>query len=189
LRGERCFLARTGYTGEKGYELYLPHGLAPWAWEALLATNPKTGIQPIGLGARDTLRLEAGYLLYGNDLNETISPLQAGIAWATKLDGEDFVGRAALLAERERGSARRLVCFKMEDQGIARHDMEVYLGETLIGTVTSGSVLPTVGGAGGMALVTAGMVKVGDRVGIKIRHEVKQAVIVNRPLYVARVKD
>ena len=189
LQGATCYVARTGYTGEKGYELYLPHHLATWAWQGLLATKANTGIQAIGLGARDTLRLEAGYLLYGNDLSETISPLEAGIGWATKLDGEDFVGRAALLQQKAEGIKRRIHCFIMDEPGIARSAMEVYRGSELIGMVTSGSVLPTVGGAGGMALLRNGTVAVGDPISVKIRQDLKKAKITNRPLYAARVKD
>jgi aminomethyltransferase len=135
------------------------------------------------------LRLEAGYLLYGNDLNETITPLEAGIAWATKLDAGDFMGRDALLRQKAEGVPRRIFCFRMQDQGIARHDMEVYSGDQALGYVTSGSVLPTLGGAGGMALLKTGKVAVGDSVAIKIRNDMKQAVLAPRPLYVARVKD
>lgn len=189
LQGASCYLARTGYTGEKGYELYLPHRVAVWAWTGLLATKEKTGIQAIGLGARDTLRLEAGYLLYGNDLREDISPLEAGIGWATKLDGDDFIGRAALLQQKAQGVKRRIYCFRMEEPGVARTGMEVYRNNELIGYVTSGSALPTLGGAGGMALLQNGAVNVGDSVTIKIRSESKSAKIAARPLYAARVKD
>jgi aminomethyltransferase len=189
LGGLHCLLARTGYTGEKGYELYLPHEIAAWAWTELLATKERTGIQAIGLGARDTLRLEAGYLLYGNDLNEDISPLEAGISWATKLDGDDFIGKAALCAQKALGVPRRMYCFTMLEPGIARSGMEVFLGDEQIGYVTSGSVLPSLGKVGGMMLVTAGKVEVGAAVTIKIRHELKQACIAPRPLYNARVKD
>ncbi len=189
IKDRLCYLARTGYTGEKGYELYLPHELASWAWEEIVASSPLTGIRPIGLGARDTLRLEAGYLLYGNDLNESTSPLEAGIGWATKLAAGAFIGREALLRQKAEGVERRIFCFRMEEQGIPRHDMEVYRGDEVLGTVTSGSVLPTLGGAGGMALLKAGTIAVGDSIAIKIRHEMKQARLVARPLYMARVKD
>jgi aminomethyltransferase len=189
LQGASCLLARTGYTGEKGYELYLPHRSATWAWTEMLASKERSGVQPIGLGARDTLRLEAGYLLYGNDLSTEISPLEAGIAWATKLDGEDFIGRNALLSQKAQGLPRRMYCFQMSDSGIARSGMEVFCGDEQIGYVTSGSVLPSLGGVGGMALLRNGAVAVGDEITINIRNERKRARLAPRPLYAARVKD
>ncbi len=187
VRGRDGLIARTGYTGERGFELYLPNASAVGAWDSLLATAPTTGIQPVGLGARDTLRLEACYLLYGNDMNDEVSPLEAGISWAVAIDKPDFIGKAALVKQKERGLERSMFCFTMAD-GIPRHDMLVYKGADLVGKVTSGSVLPTVGGAGGMALLDPKKVKVGDDVEVDVRGKRKLARLVKKPLYKAKVK-
>lgn len=189
VEGSDVLLARTGYTGEVGYELYIPNKSIVAVWRALLATKEKTGILPIGLGARDTLRLEACYLLYGNDMNEKVSPLEAGIAWATKIDAKDFIGKEALIAQKESGLQNKIYAFKLEDKGIPRHGMDIYFADEKIGTVTSGSVLPTVGGAGGLAFLKTNKVKLDDAIEIDIRGKRKLARIVKRPLYSAKVKN
>lgn len=188
LFGTDAYVARTGYTGEHGYEIYLPNAIAVKTWEALFATSAKTGLKPIGLGARDTLRLEACYLLYGNDMNDTVSPLEAGIAWAVRMEKENFIGKTVLANQKEKGVPRKIVCFIMEEKGIARHDMDVYVGEKLVGKVTSASFLPTLEQAGGMALIQSDAAKVGDKIEIDIRGKRKLAKIEKRPLYSARVK-
>jgi aminomethyltransferase len=189
LFGRPCWLARTGYTGEHGYELYLPNDVATKTWLALLETTPQSGIVPVGLGARDTLRLEACYLLYGNDMDDSVTPLEAGISWAVRMDCGDFVGKDALLKQKETGVPRQLVAFTMTDDGIPRHDMEVFhLDGTKLGKVTSGSVLPTVGGAGGLCLIDAKRAKVDDEVEIDVRGKRKRARLVKKPLYKAKVK-
>lgn len=186
--GEAGYIARTGYTGEWGYEIYVPATIVARCWTALLATAPETSIEPIGLGARDTLRLEACYLLYGNDMDDLVSPLEAGINWATRLDTADFIGKAALVAQKAAGLKRLNMAFIMDGDGIPRHDMQVYKNNELVGKVTSGSVLPTVGGAGGMAMLDPRAVKVGDTVEVDIRGKRKPARIVQKPIYKARVK-
>ncbi len=187
LYGKSALLARTGYTGEHGYEVYLPTSVAEQTWMALLEQSAKYGVRPIGLGARDTLRLEACYLLYGNDMNDEVTPLEAGISWATKMDKGDFIGREVLVAQKAAGLKRQMVAFKMIEDGIPRHGMKVLAGDTAAGEVTSGSVLPTVGGAGGMALVSTSL-KEGDEFFIDIRGIKKRAKIVKRPIYAARTK-
>lgn len=187
--GHKALLARTGYTGEKGFELYLPPSCALQAWETLLATAPTTQVQPVGLGARDTLRLEACYPLYGHEMDETVSPLELGISWAVKLGKGEFVGRSALLAQKEAGVPRRLYAFQMQEQGIARQGMRVLWRGEDCGAVTSGSVLPSVGGAGGLALLSAVDLELGESLAIDIRGKTKQAKIVKRPFYAVRVKD
>lgn len=210
FRGLRCLIARTGYTGERGYEVYSPPSTLPPMWESLMETADKTGIKPIGLGARDTLRLEACYLLYGNDMNDEVSPLEAGIGWACKLEKGDFIGATALRSQKTEGLKRKLFAFKMIDDGIPRHDMRAYsnskaslvsaetctsqdftsdLKNISLGWITSGSVLPSVGGAGGMALLDPHQVKIGDRFFVDIRGKLKAAVITERPLYKAKVKE
>lgn len=186
IHGKKSYVARTGYTGEKGYEIYVPNETAPAVFSELLE---KTKAKPIGLGARDTLRLEACYLLYGNDMDETVSPIEAGIGWAVRFDKGDFLGKAKMEAQKAgTAEARKMVAFKLEDEGIARHGMDVYVGDRKVGTVTSGSVLPTVEGAGGMALIAKDAGQLGDTVEIDIRGKRKLARLVKRPLYSAKVK-
>jgi aminomethyltransferase len=187
--GEGCLIARTGYTGELGFELYLPneHGLR--VFDALVETASTSSLKPIGLGARDTLRLEACYLLYGNDMNETVTPLEAGIGWAVKLEGSNFIGKDPLVQQKTLGAPRKMIAFRLEDSGVPRHGMNVYRGDELIGSVTSGSVLPTIGGSGGMALVETSSVSIGDQIEIDVRGKRKLARVAKRPLYSARVKD
>lgn len=187
LLGASVYIARTGYTGEFGFEIYLPAQSAKQVWTALTSLKDKYGVKPIGLGARDTLRLEACYLLYGNDMTDSVSPLEAGIAWATKLDKGDFIGRAALMDQKACGIKRQIVAFKMADDGIPRQGMKVFFQGKDIGHVTSGSVLPTLGGAGGMALLAHGP-KEGDEILIDIRGQQKRAKVCKRPLYAARTK-
>ncbi len=189
LFGKKVLIARTGYTGELGYELYLPHEIASKTWQEFLKTAPTTGLKPIGLGARDTLRLEACYLLYGNDMNETVTPLEAGISWATKMNGPSFIGKSVLEKQKSEGLKRKICAFKMtEEKAIPRHDMDVYFKGELAGKVTSGSVLPTLGGAGGMSFLSSA-IKEGDTIEVDIRGKRKSAKIVKRPLYTAKVAD
>lgn len=187
LGGGGSLIARTGYTGEFGFEIYLPVASAVSVWTSLYELAGKHGVVPVGLGARDTLRLEACYLLYGNDMNDGVSPLEAGISWATKIDKGDFIGRSALVAQKSSGVKRRMIAFKMSDDGIPRHGMSIFAKGRRVGEVTSGSVLPTVGGAGGMALIDSSLVD-GETILVEIRGHQKQAKIVRRPLYAARTK-
>lgn len=184
LKETQIYIARTGYTGEWGYEIYLPNELVAGIWEKAL----EYGAFPIGLGARDTLRLEACYLLYGNDMNEDVSPLEAGVAWAVKLDRDnEFLGQRALLSQKASGQYRRMFAFKMEEEGIPRHGMKIFdRNQKEIGVVTSGSVLPTLGGAGGMCLINNG--DIGEQVTIDVRGKTKLARLTDRPLYKARTK-
>lgn len=185
LFGRRAWLARTGYTGEAGYEIYLENETAAECWQALL----KCGASPIGLGARDTLRLEACYLLYGSDMNDSVSPIEAGISWAVKADKGEFVGRNRVLQDLDINSQRRkMVAFQLEDKGIARAGMDILKDGVKIGKVTSGSYLPSLDLAGGMALIEKSAAKVNDHVEIDVRGKRKLAKIVKRPLYSPKVK-
>ena len=182
--GHTCLVASTGFTGEFGYELYTPKDKTAPIWRALL----DAGAAPIGLGARDTLRLEASFLLYGQDISETISPIEAGIGWAVKPE-TGFLGAPVLDKQKKDGAARRLICFQMEEQGIPRAQMEILDREgTPVGFVTSGGVLPTVGGSGGMALVEKMFGKAGDEFYVNLRGKRKLARIVKRPLYSSNAK-
>ncbi len=152
--GGEWLVSRTGYTGEHGYELYLPNSDAVAVWEELLAKGPDLGVAPIGLAARDTLRFEVCYCLYGHELEEDITPLEAGISWAVKMKKKGgFVGRDALLAQREQGVPRKIVCLELDGKGIARQDARVLVAGQDVGYVTSGTFSPTLKKALAMALV------------------------------------
>jgi len=142
--GQSCVISRTGYTGEDGFELYCAPGAAVKLWRALLQAGGE-GVKPVGLGARDTLRLEMGYALYGNDIDEGTTPLEAGLGWTVKLGKSDFVGRRALLAQKEKGLNRKLCGFTLTERGFPRPGHEIRCGGDLMGTVRSGTVGPSVG--------------------------------------------
>ncbi len=180
------YIARTGYTGEVGYEIYVPEKKLTALWDKLFAIDePKAW--PIGLGARDTLRLEAGFILYGHEATDQVSPLEAGISWAFKGQDKNFIGKEPALAKKAAGQNRKLVSFVMAEQGIARADMQVFHQQKPCGVVTSGSFLPSLQKAGGMALVS-GTCKEGDELEIDIRGQLKKALIVKKPLYDSKIK-
>ena len=175
--GAKCFISRTGYTGEDGFEIYLSGGDAPRVWRRLV----EAGATPAGLGARDTLRLEAGMCLYGNELDAKTTPLEAGISFAVHLDKEQrFIGQRALLLEDTEGLRKKLVGFEMEGRGIARHGHHVTSGAEIVGEVTSGTKSPTLEKAIGLALVDPG---VEDRFEIVIRDNPVPAKTVPLPFY------
>ncbi len=152
--GGQWLVSRTGYTGEHGYELYLPNADAVAVWEELLAKGEDLGVAPIGLAARDTLRFEVCYCLYGHELREDITPLEAGISWAVKMKKKGgFMGREALLTQREQGVPRRIVCLELDGKGIARQDARILVDGRDVGYVTSGTFSPTLKKALAMALV------------------------------------
>ena len=145
LAGAKVILARTGYTGEDGFEIFTDANDAPAVWDAILDAGEPHGAGPVGLGARDTLRLEKQFRLYGNDMDETVSALEAGLAWVVKLDKGDFVGRDALLAQKSAGVPRATIGLRVTDEGriIPRHGCPVVAGGREVGTVTSGTFSPT----------------------------------------------
>jgi aminomethyltransferase len=175
--GARSIISRTGYTGEDGFEIYLSGGDAPRVWRRLV----EAGATPAGLGARDTLRLEAGMCLYGNELDAETTPLEAGISFAVHLDKEPrFIGQRALLLEDTEGLRKKLVGFEMEGRGIARHGHHVTSGAEIVGEVTSGTKSPTLDRAIGLALVVPG---VEDRFEVVIRDNPVPAKTVPIPFY------
>lgn len=181
VAGAPCIISRTGYTGEDGFELYLPRDLAPTVWRALLALDhPPT---PCGLGARDTLRLEYKYSLYGNDIDESTTPLEAGLGWLTKLNKEFFIGQAALQKQKSEGIPRALVAFKMRGRAIPRQGYEL-LNESgeVIGSVTSGTKSPSFGVGIGLGYVPRAMRKIGTPLRVQVRKKVEEAEIVKLPL-------
>ncbi len=176
-------ISRTGYTGEDGFELYARAGDARRLWDALMAAGAADEIQPIGLGARDTLRLEAALALYGNELSETTTPLAAGLDRFVALDGEDFVGRDALRAVRAAGTPRRLVGLELRGAGIARHGHALTHEGKTVGEVTSGTHSPTLGRAIALAYVEAPLAAVGTALAVDIRGRAVPAAVVPTPFY------
>ena len=185
INGVTVLISRTGYTGEDGFECYLAAEQTPALWDLLLETGKDEGIEPCGLGARDTLRLESRMNLYGNDMDETTSVLEAGLGWAVKLKKEaDFVGKAALIAQKRAKLTRKLVAFTLNDRGIARHGYPVVDEQgNEIGTVTSGSHSPSLKTSIGLAYVPMELSKAGSTIHIKIRKKIASAVVIKGPFY------
>lgn len=184
VAGISCLISRTGYTGEDGFELYCASGDVVTLWRALLEAGAPHGLIPAGLGARDTLRLEAGYCLYGHELNEQISPLEAGLGWSVKLEkGHDFIGREALLAQKQQGLPRKLVGIELRDRGVPRADYVILRDGKPIGALTSGTVGPTLGKAIGMGYVSPENAAPGTEIAIDIRGKAVPAAIVPLPFY------
>ncbi len=178
--GMDCLLSRTGYTGEFGYELYVRPEDAPALWMLLLEKGREAGLIPCGLGARDTLRLEAAMPLYGHEMDECVSPLETGLDWAVKADGHDFIGREAML---EKGAPRMRVGLKAAGKGILREHQTVFRDGRPVGQTTSGTFLPHVGAACAMALVERGSLKPDDRVEVDVRGRMVAADVVPLPFY------
>jgi aminomethyltransferase len=184
VAGVPSLVARTGYTGEDGFEIFTPIGRIGEVWDALLAAGAADGIAPIGLGARDTLRLEARMPLYGQELSDEIGPLEAGLGWAVKLDKGDFIGRDSIATMKEQGAPRRTVGFKLTDRsGAARSHYPVQVDGREVGFVTSGAMSPTLGENIGLALVERDAAGVGKPLGIVIRDRCVPAVQVKTPFY------
>jgi aminomethyltransferase len=182
IAGINCLAARTGYTGEDGLELFCSPEEVQQLWDALLGITA-TPIEPCGLGARDTLRLEAGNLLYGHDIDETVNPLEAGLNFIVKLDKGDFVGRDALIQTREHGPRQRLVGFEMVDRGIARSDCPIFVDDRAVGHVTSGTYGPTVDRNIGLAYVEPALATFGQGLDMLIRERPIRAKVVKLPFY------
>jgi aminomethyltransferase len=183
VRGAACIVSRTGYTGEDGFEIYGPTGAAADLFSALLQAGKGAGLLPCGLGARDTLRLEARMPLYGNDIDDTTTPLEAGLKWIVKTGKGEFVGRDALMRQEKEGVGRRLVGFEMVDRGIARHGYAVRHDGREVGRVTSGTFGPYVKKNIGMAYVPPGLAEPGARFAVVIREREAAAVVVPAPFY------
>ncbi len=179
--------ATTGYTGSGGCEIYMSNEDAPKIWEAVFKAGEEFGIKPIGLAARDTLRLEMGYCLYGNDINDTTSPIEAGLGWITKFaDYKEFINKSALLKQKQEGTPHKLVGFEMVDKGIPRHEYEIVdVQGNKIGEVTSGTMGPSVKIPIGMAYVPSALSKEGSEIHVKIRDKILRAKVVRFPFYKA----
>jgi aminomethyltransferase len=183
VAGEPAQVSRTGYTGEDGFEIFGAADRLPILWEALLAAMRPEGGLPCGLAARDTLRLEAALPLYGSDMDRDTTPLEAGLGWVVKLDKGEFIGRAALVAQRERGLPRRLVGLEMVDAGVPRHGYAVLAEGRPVGRVTSGTKSPTLDRFIAMAYVAPQQAAVGTALEVDVRGRRHAARVVPRPFY------
>jgi aminomethyltransferase len=179
----RATISRTGYTGEDGVEIFVPPQQADRVWQAVLAEGRRVDLVPCGLGARDTLRLEAGMRLYGNDIDETTSVVEAGLDWIVGWNKGDFVGGAALREQKAAGPRRRLVGFELTDPGIARHGYEVFVDGGKAGVVTSGTQTPYLKKSIGMAYIPASQAAPGTRFEVDIRGRRAAAQVVRLPFY------
>jgi len=184
VAGIPCRISRTGYTGEDGFELYSAWEVTPDVWNAVLSAGAPYGLLPAGLGARDTLRLEAGYCLYGHELTDEITPLEAGLGWTVKLNkGADFIGREALLAQKTNGLRRKLVGVKLLDRGVPREGYPILRAGERIGALTSGTMLPTAGIAAGMGYVAPAEAQPDAEIAVEIRGKAVPATFAALPFY------
>jgi aminomethyltransferase len=181
--GATARIARTGYTGEDGFEIYIAPEHAERIWNAILEAGQEFGIKPCGLGARNTLRLEAKMALYGHEIHASITPYEADLAWIVKMNKGDFVGKAALAKQKEKGITRKLVGFEMIGRGIGRDGYEVYLDGTAAGWVTSGGPSPTLNKNIGLCYLPVDRAKPGARIEIMIRNQPAEAITVPTPFY------
>jgi aminomethyltransferase len=188
VAGVPTIISRTGYTGEDGFELYLPAGSAEHVWTRLLADRRAAGAAPIGLGALDTLRLEMKYALYGNDIDETTGPLEAGLGWVVKPAKGPFVGRDAIERARAGGLRRRLVGFEMVERAVARHGYPILNDGAAVGVVTSGSYGPSVDKYIGIGYVPTALAAVDTDIAVEVRGRGQAARVVKTPFHPPRVK-
>ena len=181
---DNVIISATGYTGAGGFEIYFPNENANAIWDGVFKAGASNDILPIGLAARDTLRLEMGFCLYGNDIDDTTSPLEAGLGWITKLNKGDFIDREYLVNQKETGITRRLAAFEMVDKGIPRHGYPIVDAEgNEIGVVTSGTMSPSLKKAIGLGYINVPTNKVGNDIFISIRNKSVKASVVKLPFY------
>ena len=180
---ENVIISATGYTGSGGFEIYCKNEAVEQIWNSVFLAGAEFGIQPIGLAARDTLRLEMGYCLYGNDINDTTSPIEAGLSWITKFT-KDFVNSEALAKQKEEKPSRKLVAFELNERGIPRQGYDIVDNEvTKIGNVTSGTMSPSLSKGIGLGYVTTPFTKPGSQIKIQIRKKAIPATVVKLPFY------
>jgi len=180
---EHVIISATGYTGSGGFEIYCKNSEVEQVWNKVMEAGESFGIKPVGLAARDTLRLEMGYCLYGNDINDTTSPIEAGLGWITKFT-KDFINSENLKKEKEEGPKRKLIAFELNERGIPRHDYEIVDAEgNEIGIVTSGTMSPSLNKGIGLGYVPSELSKIGSDIFIKIRKNNIAATVVKLPFY------
>lgn len=183
VNGAKCLVSRTGYTGEDGFEIYLDNDNIDALWEKLLEVGKDRGLKPAGLGARDTLRFEANLPLYGNEIDKDITPLEAGLGFFVKLNKDNFIGKDALVKQKEEGLKRKIVGFEMKENGIPRQGYEVKADGKVIGYVTTGYNSPTLKKNIGFALIDAEYAALGTPIEIQIRKRTLKAEVVSRKFY------
>jgi aminomethyltransferase len=183
MKKEGMIISRTGYTGEDGFEVYAPNDKCPGLWEKLMEAGQPIGLKPAGLGARDTLRLEAGLLLYGNDIDDNTTPLEAGIAWTVKFYKRDFIGKESLLTQEASGVKRKLVGLELLERGIPRTGHPILADSGKIGYVTSGTFSPSLRKPIAMGYVERGLSGPGTELLIEIRDKRLKARVVGLPFY------
>lgn len=188
IAGISALVSRTGYTGEDGFEIYVNPVQAPLLWEILLKDGAKHGLKPTGLGARDTLRFEACLPLYGHEISQDITPLEAGLGFFVKLNKDDFIGKQALVRQKEAGVPRKLVGFEMVDRGIPRSEYEVQVDGDKIGFVTTGGFAPSLNKSVGLALINADYAQEGNTIEVIVRQKGLKAKIIPKPFYKKRYK-
>ncbi len=181
--GVPAIISRTGYTGEDGFELYVKNEYAESLWDSLFVAGEEFGIEPVGLGARDTLRLEMKFALYGNDIDETTNPIESGLGWITKSAKGPFMGREAVLQVKEHGITRKLIGFEIDGKAIPRQGYDCFQGNEKIGHVTSGCWSPSLQKGIGMGYLAKEFTPVGTRFEIEIRNKRVEAVVVETPFY------
>lgn len=184
--GIDCIISKTGYTGEDGYEIYMKAAEAPLLWEEFMKAGEAEGLMPCGLGARDTLRLEAAMPLYGHEMDDTVSPFEAGLSFAVKMDKKEFIGKEAMLQPAMQ--TRKRVGLKVTGRGIIREKSEIYIGDRKIGISTSGTHCPYLGYPAAMALLDSGDAATGTRVEAEVRGRRIEAEIVELPFYKRKSK-
>lgn len=183
IAGIKCLVSRTGYTGEDGFEIYTDAEGAVSLWDKVIETGKAYGLKPIGLGARDTLRFEVNLPLYGNELSQSITPLEAGLGFFVKLDKEHFIGKDALVRQKQEGLKRKIVGFEMKDRAIPRHGYEVLAENEKVGEVTTGYFAPSVKKNIGLALIDSKYAELGTTIFVKVRNKLYEAVVVSKKFY------
>lgn len=179
---DEILISRTGYTGEDGFEIYFNPKYASLMWNNILEAGKEFGIKPCGLGARDTLRVESGYSLYGHEINESITPIEAGLGFAVKLN-KDFIGKEVLQMQKENGTEKKLICFEMIDRAVPREQYAIMANNKKVGFVSSGTFSPFFKKGIGMGFIRSELSNIGNEISIGIRGKEYKAAIVKRPFY------
>jgi len=182
LNGKKAIISRTGYTGELGFEIYANSDDIGEIWDAIMKAGQDKGLEPAGLGCRDTLRMEMKFSLYGNDIDDTTNPIEAGLGWITRLGKTDFMGKKALL-EAKANIARRLVCLEMTERAIPRQGCPILMNDESVGIITSGTMSPSLETGIGIGYVNRPFDKSGTELLVDIRGRMKSAVVVKPPFY------
>jgi len=182
LNGIKAIISRTGYTGELGFEIYASSDDIGEIWDAIMKTGQDKGLEPAGLGCRDTLRMEMKFALYGNDIDDSSNPIEAGLGWITRLGKTDFMGKNALL-EAKQNITRRLVCLEMTERAIPRQGCIILINDEIVGTITSGTMSPSLENGIGIGYVNRPFDKSGTELLVDIRGKMKSAIVVKPPFY------